>query len=96
MRRSKTQTLGEALGDYISDMKIEKKLREVAVVASWEQIVGRMIASKTSAISLKNGKLFVQIKSSVVKNELMMIRESLRARINERAGEEIVSEIVIR
>jgi predicted nucleic acid-binding Zn ribbon protein len=96
MRRSKTQALSEALGDYISDMRIERKLMEVSVVDSWEQVVGKMIASKTSLVYIKKGKLFVHIKSSVVKNELMMIRETLRAKLNERAGVEVVSEIVLK
>ncbi len=96
MRRSKTQSLSEVIGEYVSEMKIGRKLKEVSVVDSWETIVGRVIASKTTSVRFSNGKLHVQIKSSVIRNELMMLRESLRAKLNEVAGEEIVKEIVVR
>lgn len=95
MRRSKTQTLAEALKDYISEMKIGRKLREVSVVESWERIVGRAIASKTTSVSLRDGVLHINLRSSVIRSELMMLRESIRTRLNEEAGEEIVREIVI-
>lgn len=96
MRRSKTQSLAEVIGEYVSEMNIERKLKEVSVVESWESLVGRVIASKTSSVRFRGGKLYVQLKSSVVRNELHMVRDSLRAKINERAGEEIVKEILLR
>jgi predicted nucleic acid-binding Zn ribbon protein len=96
MRRSKTQSLAEVIGDYISEMNIERKLKEVDLVESWEQLVGKGIASKTTRLYLKKGVLHIHLKSSVVRNELMMIRENLRSRLNERAGEELVKEIVLR
>lgn len=84
------------MADYIAAMKIESKLKEVSVVESWSEIVGKVIASKTTSLFFKNGRLYVTLKSSVIRNELLMIRESLRIKINERAGEEIVKELVIK
>ncbi|MFO7574632.1 MAG: DUF721 domain-containing protein [Bacteroidales bacterium] len=96
MRRNKTQSLAEVIGDYVSEMNIDRKLKEVSVVGSWESIVGKAIASKTTSVRFRNGKLHVHLKSSVIRNELLMLRESLRTKLNEKAGEEIVKEIVIR
>jgi hypothetical protein len=39
--------------------------------------------------------LHIYLTSAVVKNELMMLRDSLRSQINSKAGEEVVREIVI-
>jgi predicted nucleic acid-binding Zn ribbon protein len=96
MRRNKTRSLAEVIGEYVSEMNIERKLKEVSVVESWENLVGKVITSKTTSVRFRNGKLHVQLKSSVIRNELLMLRESLRAKLNEKAGEEIVKEIVIR
>jgi len=96
MRRNKTRSISEVIGEYVSEMNIERKLKEVSVVDSWESIVGKVIASKTTSVRFNNGKLHVYLKSSVIRNELLMLRESLRAKLNEKAGEEIVKEIVIR
>jgi predicted nucleic acid-binding Zn ribbon protein len=96
MRRSKTITLAEAVKDYLKEMKLDGKLSEVAVINSWEEIVGRAISSRTTKIYIKDNVLYVHLKSSVVRNELLMLREELREKLNQKAGSEVVKEIVLR
>ena len=96
MRRNKTVTLSEALKEYLSEMNIDTRLKEVSLIKSWESIAGRAIARRTSKVYLKDGKLIIYLTSPVVRNELIMAKESLRERLNEQAGEELVKEIILR
>ena len=96
MRKSNTQTIANVIKDYLKETQIEGKLKEVQVVNSWEELVGKVIARRTNRIYIKNGKLYLHMNSSIVKNELLMHREGIIERINTNAGEEIVKEIVIR
>jgi predicted nucleic acid-binding Zn ribbon protein len=96
MRRSKTVSLAEAMQDYIREMKLGDKLREVNIIDSWEDTVGKAIASRTSKVYIKDSVMYVNLKSSVVRNELMMIREAIRQKINEKAGGEYIKEIVFK
>ncbi len=96
MRRSNTQSLAEALRDYISEMKMERKLKEVDVVQSWESLLGKTIARYTRNIYLSKGILYVEITSPVVKNELLMMREEIRQRMNKQADEEMITKIVFK
>jgi hypothetical protein len=96
MRRSKTISLEEAIKDYIKEMNLDVKLSEVGIINSWDEIVGKAISSRTSKIYFKNHVLYVQLNSSVVRNELMMLREALRKKLNDKAGSEIVKDIVLR
>jgi predicted nucleic acid-binding Zn ribbon protein len=96
MRRSKTITIAEAVNDYLKEMKLDGKLSEVSVINSWEEIVGRAISSRTTKIYIKDHILYVHLKSSVVRNELLMLREELREKLNQKAGSEVVKEIVLR
>lgn len=96
MRRSKTISLAEAVKDYINEMKLGGKLSEVGVISSWDEIVGKAISSRTTKIYIKDHTLFVHLNSSVVRNELLMLREVLKQKINEKAGSEVVKEIVLR
>lgn len=82
--------------DYIREMNLGDKLREVGVIESWESIVGKAIASRTSKIYIRDGILFVHLKSSIVRNELMMLREALREKLNNQAGIELIKEIVLK
>ena len=94
MRRNNTQSLAEVLRDYISEMKMDRKLKEVDIVESWEALLGKTIARYTRNINLSHGILYVELSSAVVKNELVMMREKIREKMNEQAGEEIVRKIV--
>lgn len=96
MRRKKTQKLGEVIKEYLQEANIEKKLKEVELIRSWEEIVGKPVANRTEKISIKEGKLYVYLKSSVVRNELFMMREKLLEELNKRAGEDLIKEIVLK
>jgi predicted nucleic acid-binding Zn ribbon protein len=96
MRRSRTISLAEAMQDYIREMKLGDKLREVSIIDSWEDTVGKAIASRTTKVYIKDSVLIVNLKSSVVRNELMMIREAIRQKINEKAGGEYIKDIVFK
>lgn len=96
MRRSKTISLAEALKDYIKEMNLGGKLSEIGVINSWEEIVGKAISSRTTKIYIKDKILYVHLNSSVVRNELLMLRETLKEKLNEKAGSDVVKDIVLR
>jgi len=96
MRRSKTITIAEAVNDYIKEMHLDVKLSEVSVINSWEEIVGKAISSRTKKIFIKDHVLYVHLNSSVVRNELLMLREELKEKLNQKAGGEVIKEIVLR
>ncbi len=96
MRRSKTISLGEAINDYIKEMNLDRGLSEIHLLNSWEEIVGKAISSRTKKIYIKDQVLFVYLDSSVVRNELLMLRESLRNKLNEKAGGQIIKDIVLK
>lgn len=95
MRRSKTITLAEALDDYIREMNLGGKLSEIAVINSWEEIVGKAISTRTTKIYIKDKTLYVHLSSSVVRNELLMLREVLKEKLNNKAGSEVITDIVL-
>lgn len=94
MRKSNTQPLSAVLRECMRDMRMDRKLKEVSVVQSWEKLLGKPVAHYTRNIYLSKKVLFVEITSPVVKNELFMMRETIRLRLNEQAGEEMVDKIV--
>jgi predicted nucleic acid-binding Zn ribbon protein len=96
MRRSRTISLAEAMKDYIREMNLEGKLLEVNLINSWEAMVGKAISSRTSKVYIKDHILYVHLSSSVARNELMMLREALREKLNEKSGKELIREIVLR
>ena len=96
MRRSKTISLAEALRDYIREMNLGEKLAEAGLINSWEEVVGKAISSRTTRIYIRDHVLYVHLSSSVVRNELLMLRETLKEKLNQKAGSEVIKEIVLR
>ncbi len=96
MKRSNTESIAEVIRQYLQEMQIERKIKEVGLTSEWEEVVGKIIASKTEKITIRDGIMYVHIRSSVVKSELMMIREELVRALNEKAGEELIKGIVFK
>ena len=96
MRRSKTISIAEALKDYIKVMNLGPKLNEIGLVNSWDEVVGKAISSRTSKVYIRDRILYVHLRSSVVRNELLMLRQALMEKLNEKAGAEVIKDIVLK
>ncbi|MCA1756408.1 MAG: DUF721 domain-containing protein [Bacteroidales bacterium] len=96
MRRKKTMSILDVLSEYKREMNIEGKLSEVNIISRWQEIAGKAIASRTTKLYIRDGILYIHLSSSVVRSELMMMRDSIRSRMNEEAGSELIKEIVLR
>ena len=96
MRRSEFQSLGNAIKDYLKVEKIDGKLAEIEAVNLWESLIGKQIARATSSIYIKDGVLFIHLKSSIVRNELFMMRDEIIQAMNQRMGQRVVKAIVLK
>ena len=96
MRRSEIHSLGSAIRSYLKEAKFDRKLAEVDAVSSWETIIGKPIARATTSIYIKNETLYVHLNSSIVRNELFMMRNDIVRAVNNHAGSEIVKSIVLK
>jgi predicted nucleic acid-binding Zn ribbon protein len=96
MKRSEFQSLGSAIREYLKEEKIDGKIAEIEAVNLWESIIGKQIARATSSIYIKNGTLYLHLKSSIVRNELFMMRNDIIQVMNQRVGRTVVKAIVLR
>ncbi len=63
---------------------------------SWKDLLGISVAKKTKSLRIQNRRLYVTLHSSVVRNELSMIKESLIPKLNEAAGMDVIDDVVLR
>jgi predicted nucleic acid-binding Zn ribbon protein len=94
MRKANDKSLKEAIEQMLNVYKIKRRYDETAVIASWPELVGKSVANRTKELFIRDKKLFLRIESSVIKNELMMIRSQIIAKINDEAKSELIEEIV--
>lgn len=96
MRKSNTQKLSEVIDEFLKGSGLSLKLKKARIINHWEELMGKAIANRTTSIYIKNKTLFVTLNSSVVKNELMMMRQQIIDALNKHAGEKIIEKIVIK
>ena len=93
MRRNNTEPLSDVLTNYMKAMGLDKKINEVRLVNSWEEVVGTTIAKSTTKIEIKDRILHVNVRSSVIKNELRLLKDGLVKALNDRTGEKTIADI---
>jgi predicted nucleic acid-binding Zn ribbon protein len=94
MRKTNDKTLKEAIDQMLQVYKIKKRYDETGVIANWPQLVGKSVANRTKELFIHDKKLFLRIESSVIKNELMLMRTQIINKINEEANAVLVEEII--
>lgn len=96
MRKSQTRKINDVISESLREMKIDRKLKEVNLISQWEQLMGKTVAVRTNKIFIRSGVLYIHVTSSILKNELLMMRNQIKERLNESAGEILIESIVIK
>lgn len=96
IRRTQSRPIKEIIEEILKNSGIDQKLKERELIRQWDDVVGKTIARSTESIYIRDRKLFVTIRSSVIRNELVMIREGLKVELNRRSGQTLIDEIVIK
>lgn len=95
MKRGKEDSIDNLINSVLGQWGYTQKIKEAEVIDAWKDIIGVSIANRTLKIYINAGKLYVQVNSSIVKNELLMLKEGIRTALNKRVGEDIVKEVII-
>lgn len=96
MRKSNTESLSSVLKNYVRENNLERKMNELDLIKSWEKVMGKTVSRYTKNLYIQNSTLFVETTSPIVRNELLMMKEEIRVRLNEVVGEELIKTIIFR
>jgi predicted nucleic acid-binding Zn ribbon protein len=96
MKRHNTQKLGEVLKEVLQNQQLDTKLFELQLIQSWEKVLGPIVQKYTTNIYINNKKLYVNLSSSILRNDLMLSREKLIEALNKQAGASVINDIVFR
>jgi len=96
MRRSDTQDIQSVIKAYLKEMKFDHKIKEIKAVRLWYELTGKAVSSRTKNAYVKDKKLFIELNSSVARQELQMIKDQICTRINEEMKEQVIQDIVLR
>jgi len=96
MRSSNPKPLADILSTALKQLGLGTKIKQYELLNLWDQIVGEQIAKVTTAESIRDGKLFINVKHSAWRNELQYLKQELIQKINEKMNQEIIKDIIFR
>lgn len=96
MQRKEIKRIDSLLQGFLKANKLEKGFAEYRLTRSWKDLLGVTVARKTKDLKIYKRTLYVTLYSSVVRNELEMIKDTLIPRLNEAAGMSVIDKIVFR
>ena len=97
MRKKNTESIGEVLKAFFEENQfLKNKTAESRLITGWASLLGETIASYTSNVYFKNGILYVHLRSSVLRAELMMSKDRLITSLNEYTKTDILKNIIFR
>jgi len=95
-RLSNESPVGDILKEIIQTNKLQPGIDDVAVKDAWKNLMGNGVNSYTRNIALKNGTLYVELTSAVLREELSYGKHKIIAMINEELGREVLKDVVLR
>jgi len=94
-KRNNDKTLKEAIEQMLDVYRLRRKFDETALIAAWPELMGNSIASRTTQLYIADKKLFVRVESSVIKNELLLMKSQILEKMNDRAGKVVITSMVV-
>jgi predicted nucleic acid-binding Zn ribbon protein len=95
-RKSDTMKVSEAMNDLLKNYHLEDKFYAARLVDSWEKVMGKPIANRTSKIYVHDETLFVHLTSAPLRQELEMSKDRVLELLEKEMGRSVVKKVVFR
>lgn len=91
-----TKSMKDAIDSYLKVNGLDTVYKEKIVLAKWEALVGKPIALRTDYVTIKEKTLYIEMNSSVMRDELFKRKSKLIEIINAEAGYEMVNAVFLK
>ncbi|MDR2448996.1 MAG: DUF721 domain-containing protein [Prevotellaceae bacterium] len=91
MRLQNTNSLKNLIAQLIKEEGLEEGLQHAQIYALWDELLGVTVAKNTRKKYIQGRTLFVYLNSSVVRNQLFMMRQDIIEQLNKKMGKEIIN-----
>ena len=93
-RQNEFHSIHDLMKDVIKENKLTKGMHQISVADAWAKLMGNGVVSYTNKIELNGKTLIVNLKSSVLREELSYGKEKIIKMMNEELGENLISKII--
>ena len=94
-RHNEHLKIGDILKEFVETNKLQGGLDKIEVRDVWESIMGNGVNHYTTAVKLERHTLYIQLSSSVLREELSYGKEKIISMLNEALGKELIKKLVL-
>ena len=95
-RYNDKQNIDDLLKSFVKENKLEKGLDKVNVEAAWRDLMGNGVNNYTNSVKLHHDTLYIELSSSVLREERSYGKDKIIKIINEALGKNLVNKLVLR
>jgi hypothetical protein len=95
-RLNNQSSVGDVLKEIIQANKLQPGIDQIAVKDAWKNLMGNGVNTYTKNVMLKGNTLYVELSSSVLREELSYGKDKIIAMINEELRKEVITAVVLR
>ena len=88
--------LEDVLQNFIDQKPLKEGITQVRLVLAWKEVMGNNVQAYTDQIYLVGKRLYVQLRSAPLKNELYFSQKVILEKLNEQLGEAVISKLIFR
>ena len=93
MRKSNTEPIGKVIQQFLREEGLETPYNQFKLMKALEDVLGHGISRYIGNTFIKNQTLNVELKSSVLRQELNMSRTKIAQQLNAAVGTQVITDI---
>ena len=94
-RENNAFSIEDLMKSFIKENNLSKGMQKIKVEETWFKMMGPGVATHTTSVKLSNKTLIIQLKSSVLREELSYGKEKIIKMMNEELGEEVIGKLML-
>jgi len=94
-RENDSFSIEDLMKSFIKENNLSKGMQKIKVAETWNKMMGPGVAAHTTSVKLQNKTLIIQLKSSVLREELSYGKTKIIKMMNEELREELMSKLML-
>ena len=90
------KSLSNVMRKILKNPKLSKRLDNIKIIEIWNELIGSNLQKYVLDSKVYNGKLFIKLKSSTLRNEFVYKKSELLKQINKGFGKKIIEDIIFK
>ena len=95
-RYNDQQKIDDLLKSFVKENKLEKGLDNINVEAAWRDLMGNGVNNYTISVKLNKNSLYVELSSSVLREELSYGEDKIIKMLNEALKKDLITKLILR